>query len=958
MADELSAAQCILLAVHLASEANINALHTFTPSRPDVLKPELVLRILLAYLPESVDPSLYTSFVREVSSRLYLEQREALEVDTSAVRDISDEQAQKRVSKLNLLELSPPTFPPHAPKDPLVRFLCHRAYRIDIQTGLLTLVPALVTPFLEHSDYLRTWFIAMVLPLLRLGYEYYPSRESQFTMADFEEIDGERGIELLLSSATSVKHQVTSPTDSEGTIGRDLRGLVGPWMYGNTERKRRRLNRTKEEEHADLSGPSSRSAFIELEGVSEEDKTGHDWEYAFAWMVRKATDNFPLITNAIEDWDGPGDVDLGGYGDGKPYLDKDTQSKLERQYAQAAFASCYAVTEDTSDAIDGAHGILCRLAQILNFEPPPELATSVQELPAIDNHAELLHKASSTMFLEPHMLLTPNHPLTTPKLETYMLLQMLVYSAYQLSGLGHKISIVNVAKLRFFSDEAEQLVLLQKILHGLAARGKRDDQKWLFNYNTIVWLWDWNIETDGPTKRGAGILGNIKKSTLEKEMLKVLVSSGSTFLVDQLYFSGLRGRREMTKDEMQDAILGQAMQWYDSASNGNRTRGSMKKASDLINNSQHHFSNSHAFSRASALIAATHSLSFYSLILQHGVPFQPVNIRASADPLSLLPKVLEQNANSYTKLDDLVSIGRNLVSAGLPLHTADGEPIIEQDESKDEMAEKLLLAERKVIAMCIEAALAEDDFETAYSYIVNRLAPPDPGAAAVPVDAAKGPSQDDTSWRAAFLAGRYRPRTNAAPTLRRLEQRTELLSLALLLAPSSHLSEILGVWRRCEEETLSLHAAETAAEQRFDDSADRRRELPGGFADQTTDGMIFGQQRREVGRMTGGSTEDEVPMGLFDVARGAAKAFSRNAFPLRGTAQASGTASPSSAVVTEPGEGAGLGHQRTFSSGSNEASRVRKRDMLSSAVSGGLASGIGWVLGASPVDHRAAGERH
>lgn len=37
----------------------------------------------------------------------------------------------------------------------------------------------------------------------------------------------------------------------------------------------------------------------------------------------------------------------------------------------------------------------------------------------------------------------------------------------------------------------------------------------------------------------------------------------------------------MSSDEIQQVFLDQAMQFYDSASNGNRARGSMKKASDL-----------------------------------------------------------------------------------------------------------------------------------------------------------------------------------------------------------------------------------------------------------------------------------------------------------------------------------------------------------------------------------------
>lgn len=354
----------------------------------------------------------------------------------------------------------------------------------------------------------------------------------------------------------------------------------------------------------------------------------------------------------------------------------------------------------------------------------------------------------------------------------------------------------------------------------------------------------------------------------------------------------------------------------------------------------------------------------------------------SSDPLSLLPKVLEQNPNSYTKLDDIVGIGRNLVSAGLPMKDNDGEPIIVLEQISADEATKLQIAERRVIAMCIEAALTADDFETAYSYIVNRLAPNGGSAsAATTSDPSAAVPEDDVSWRAAFLAGRYRPRDHAQPTLRRLEQRTELLSLSLLLAPAQNLFDILAVWRRCDEETSALLAVRTAAEQSFDDRADRRNDIPGGFADPETEGMVFGQQRREMGRLRGesaassgsGRGESEAPIGLFDVARGAAKAFSRNAFPLRGggvgvggsqaqakaQAQAQAQTGPLSANSSDDAylarstESLARAHQRTDSGDSAEAAgRVRRRDMVASAVTGGLASGIGWVLGATPAPER------
>lgn len=533
-AKQLSAAQCTLLAVHFASEANIEALHALTRERLDVLGEELVLRILLSYLAESVDPCLYTSFVGEVTSHIYLQQRDHVKIDTSPVRDVSEAQAQKRVGRLHMIEMSAPNFPPKAPQDLLTRFLCHRSYRIDTETGLLTLVPSLVVPFLDHSEYLRTWFISLVLPLLRLGYDYYPGNQDALSLETFEQIDAPRGIEILLAKSTHSRHQVTSAVDSEGTVARDLRGLIGPWMYGHTERKRRKLNAIGSDDHRLPSYPErseaargapGRAAFIGLEGVSSEDKTGHDWEYVFHWLVHHAADDFALVTNAVEEWDGPGDVDLGDYIDGSVYLEKDTQTKLERQYAQAAFAACYAVKADTDETVQGAHGILVRLAQLLDFEPPPDLATSVQQLPKLDRHTELLQATENTDLLEPDALLQPHHPLTTPKLETFMLLQMLVYTAYQLAGLGHRLSIYSVAKLRFFADQDDQLALLHKILRTLAAKGKRDEQQWQSDYYRLMWLWNWNIDTDEPALNGAGVFGKIDKLTLEKELLGLFVAS-------------------------------------------------------------------------------------------------------------------------------------------------------------------------------------------------------------------------------------------------------------------------------------------------------------------------------------------------------------------------------------------------------------------------------------------------
>ena len=68
----LTPAQCILLAIRLATDGNIEHLKYLTLLRFDVFDTPFVFRILLSYLPESLEPETYTQYISEVDSRLYL----------------------------------------------------------------------------------------------------------------------------------------------------------------------------------------------------------------------------------------------------------------------------------------------------------------------------------------------------------------------------------------------------------------------------------------------------------------------------------------------------------------------------------------------------------------------------------------------------------------------------------------------------------------------------------------------------------------------------------------------------------------------------------------------------------------------------------------------------------------------------------------------------------------------
>lgn len=236
--------------------------------------------------------------------------------------------------------------------------------------------------------------------------------------------------------------------------------------------------------------------------------------------------------------------------------------------------------------------------------------------------------------------------------------------------------------------------------------------------------------------------------------------------------------------------------------------------------------------------------------------------------------MLEQNPKSYTRIQDLLDIGMNMVLAGLTVKDKTGISTLTPEQEP----EQLSLAEHRVTAMCIHAALAEDDFETAYSYVVNRLAnlavpaaqssqPASRAASLTPqssftsaTSSAAAPSgrlpqtssaatarprrpiADDYSWRAALEAGKYRRTSRtvrpthigtaaADPEIRHLEQRLECLSTALRIAPASTLSEILAAFRRAEEELNAAVRRDELEALAWDERGDHadRAAMPGAF---------------------------------------------------------------------------------------------------------------------------------
>ncbi|KAI1319191.1 secretory pathway Sec39 [Xylariaceae sp. FL0255] len=863
----LSPPQVVLLAVNLAAQSDIQGLTALAACYYTVLRPELLLRVLLTCLPETLPSSEYTSLVERIAQE-NLDSDPPTDFDASSIEQITDHEAAKKVRRLHLLPL-----PGSPDQDPVQRFLIHRAYRVDQEAGLLTQLPDLLVPFLQHSPYIRTWTISVLLPLLRRNHEYYPNAPTPQSLESFERLDSRAAVVLLLSQTGQDLQYV----------GRDLRGLIAPWLYHD---------------------PSA-------------------WDYVLEWLVAQAATSWQVAVKAVDQWDGPSDIDTGGYGN--LWVGDNQQERLDETYARAALASAYLIPDATVEALTGTNTILTKIMSLLDQDPCPTLPMASSLLPPLAHlQADHIGGPKSASFMR-NDLLDEANCLTAPNDVSTNLLHALTLSAYILTKAGAPCTVRRAGELVFLQDEREQRTDAKAFIRSIGANGpKNDDKYWVRARNELLWLRDWGAEEafDSAHARALGIFSQLDKEFLEVECLKAFLSGTRYSLARSIYEDS--PERPLSDAVLQETVMAAAMEAYDNASNPNRSRGGLLKCNDIIHAFPKSLPETHpSFKQTEALLKATHALSDYRLVLKKGEPFTPVVLKVQNDPVSIIDKVLEQNPKSYTRIQDLLDIGLNILHAGLPVVEKKDHAKMGRGESTNLEA----VMQRRIIAMCGDAALNEDDFETAYSYVVNRLSS----------DAGLPLSIDDYSWKAALQAGKYRRTARTIrPThigtasgnldIRHLEQRIECLSTALRIAPSAALQEILNVFRKCEEELNAAVAAEEAQESAWDDRGDIET-MPGAFSSTVPAGVI-----RNVTRASGSRRTEEAPMSLLDLSRASVARAQRNFSALSSLQRSEQSRSSDTGV-----EG-------------SDQPRVRKRDQLREAAVGTLASGVGWLIGAQPVD--------
>ncbi|EFY87470.1 protein transport protein Sec39 [Metarhizium acridum CQMa 102] len=742
----------------------------------------------------------------------------------------------------------------------------------------------LLLPFGRHNPGIHKWAMSTVVPYVRKGLQFRAGTSPAYSLIEFEKLPDHQAVDFLLCPADSR----AQPREN---IDRDLRSIIGPWVYDTD-----RWDSSSEDGESKVFCPG--------------------WHQVCEWLLSQATLSWPTAVQAIERWSGPEDVEfVHGIALDLPAAHK---YYLKQTYATTVLACVYTVQDTTLESLRRIHSILMNLRVYLGLDGGAmSLEQTMKALPDLSfTDMSMFHNDRVATYMR-NDLLGRNNPLTRPSEDATNLSLALTRSAYILTLFGSPSSLRRVGDLIFLHDERDQKSEISKLLRTIAAQASKENDDFLLKAREfLLWLRDWGNGTAGKPNAGAataGALGMLSYS-----------------LARNLYDDG--GPVRLPVEVVQDSVYDSALSAFDNATNPNRSRGGLKRCDEII----HALPKTVGLSlpgtrRIMALLKATHALSDYRLVLKQGEPFSPVVLRVHSDPIFIIEKVLEQNPRAYTRLQEFLEMGMNMVRAGLlSYRKLDPSTILTTDS---ELNLAVDIAERRITAMCIEAALKEDDFETAYSYVASRLSMQSPEDS----DASPWPVVDEWSWKAALQAGQYiRTERSQQPThlgtasgnleIRHLEQRIECLATALRVAPTSQLQEILKSFRRCEEQLDSAIKEEAANELAWGEEA-RVDNLPGAFD------QVNVEQQYPVRNMTASAAAqqtEEAPMSLFDLSRATARAAQRNF-----------TAIPSLQSIRRGVDANNNEHE------GESLSRIRKRDQLREAATGTLVSGVGWLIGAN-----------
>lgn len=511
--DGLSEAHAILLATQLCAKGDAANLPALQTRYPHCFPLERLLRIILTFLPESTEPSKYVPILQELTNPSETTSIDR-EIDILAVKDLSESEARKRVRKLHLRPLRRPDEEEEIESsNPLTQFITHRAHLIDSETALQPLILELILPFYEHEPALRTWLVSSLLPALRLNYEYYPNRDDTISLETLESMDDQTAINVLLS--------ISGPQNSDMDLVNNLRGLIGPWLYGSNRSKRRRLNET-----------ARQNSISFLQGAPKPDATeSAGWEHVNEWLVSRSLVDRENVVQAFVNWNGPKDTDLGGYEEPGVPMSSEKEKELLGRYGQSGLSVVYAHGDSLEATLDGSIQILARVARLTDLEEFLYLNLPDSTLPSVDYDTEFISSTSRASLLQ-NALLRPENPLTYPSASSISFLSALLLSLRILTNLAHFVPCRTAANICLHGNEEIQLAELKAVVAS-TVKQPRSKQEWVTVRQQLLWLRDWQADHsddgwDEPSTHH-GIFWRISRETVETEILKALLGAKGEF---------------------------------------------------------------------------------------------------------------------------------------------------------------------------------------------------------------------------------------------------------------------------------------------------------------------------------------------------------------------------------------------------------------------------------------------
>lgn len=337
-------------------------------------------------------------------------------------------------------------------------------------------------------------------------------------------------------------------------------------------------------------------------------------------------------------------------------------------------------------------------------------------------------------------------PFTLPSSWSLDFFEKIVTALLILSQVTRQYTFRSAVEL-FFSDIIEQQLACDFFIKNCS------------NHNDLYT----NIRT-----LSSSVFSRLHKEWLDQKVLTELLDSAKFDLVKQLFANN---------ELLVSLTLDSFYKSYDSAPDYRKPRGSfggpMTNAShfiEILDTSLH--GSDIQVQKAKALLEATDILSAYTLTNTFGphAYFKPLDIRKlSSRPVDIIHRILELNPKAYFDYQTLASVADQLHFSHYGSYNKEETSV-------------------RVKSMCVQAALASDDFRSAYNYCLSGLVG----------------DTHSTSIFACLSVGKYvSPEWDRVPRAI-LEDQLTILSHILQICTTDDILTILSVWK-AKENLLALY---------------------------------------------------------------------------------------------------------------------------------------------------------